>query len=189
MDGVIMLDNSIDTTEVLQKHDELLKELENENLDRLEKVKKIYDFITFHNAELFEKQSVCAAGCAHCCKINVDMTEVEAAYIAKNIDREYNQNIESEDAEQIIPNGYCQFLDQESSKCTIYEYRPSVCRMYHVFESPELCKAKEQQYQVTLASAALIEPLYINEFIIKLSNNEELKLKRAGLRDIRQWFK
>jgi len=184
-----MFANEVDTAEVLQKHTLLLQELEDKSSSRFEKLEKIYAFITFHNTKLFQSKSVCAAGCSHCCRINVDMTEIEASYIAEKTNYQVKENIESLSSERIdTKDEYCPFLNQETHSCTIYEFRPAVCRMYNVFESAELCRTKEQQYQITLTTSPLIQDLYIKECIVNLSENRELQKSRAGLRDIRQWF-
>ena len=61
--------------------------------------------------------------------------------------------------------------------------------MYHVFESADKCKEGEGQKEVNINSSSLIKPLFIDYLAHRLSNNEILKSKHDGLRDIREWFK
>lgn len=176
---------------ILKKYKKLLLQLDNERSERFSKVKKIYKFIDTHNDEIFKNDTVCTKGCAYCCYMNVDITEVEASYIAEYTKKTLNENINSSTHADVskysgIP---CPFLDVNNSSCTIYDLRPSVCRMYHVFESSEKCKEGEGQEEINIASSSLIEPLFIGYLARKLSNNEILKSSHDGLRDIREWFK
>ena len=176
---------------ILKKYKKLLLQLNNDRSDRFSKVKKIYKFIDNHNDEIFKKDTVCAKGCSHCCYMNIDVTEVEASYISEYIKRPVNANINSSGYADIskysgVP---CPFLDISNSSCTIYDFRPSVCRMYHVFESADKCKEGEAQKEVNISSSSLIKPLFIDYLAHRLSNNEILKSKHDGLRDIREWFK
>lgn len=176
---------------ILKKYKKLLLQLDNYRSDRFSKVKKIYKFIDNHNDELFKKDTVCAKGCANCCYMNVDVTEVEASYISESTKRPVNANINSSAYADIskysgVP---CPFLDISNSFCTIYDFRPSVCRMYHVFESTDKCKEGEGQKEVNISSSSLVKPLFIDYLAYRLSNNEILKSKHDGLRDIREWFK
>jgi uncharacterized protein len=184
-------DIDIEPKVILKKYKKLLLQLDNDKSERFSKVKKIYKFIDKHNDEIFKKDTVCAKGCAHCCYINIDVTEVEASYIAEYTKRELNGNINNSVYADISKHGHapCPFLDINNGECTIYDVRPSVCRMYHVFESSEKCKTEEGQKEVNITSSTLVQPLFIDYLAHRLSNNELLKNSYDGLRDIREWFK
>jgi len=176
---------------ILKKYKKLLLQLNNDRSDRFSKVKRIYKFIDNHNDEMFKKDTVCARGCSFCCYMNVDVTEVEASYIAEYTKRPLNENINNSVHADIskysgVP---CPFLDIHNGSCTIYDFRPTVCRMYHVFESADKCKEGEGQKEVNITSSSLVEPLFIDYLANRLSNNEILKREHNGLRDIREWFK
>ena len=175
---------------ILKKYKKLLLQLDNNRSDRFSKVKKIYKFIDSHNDKIFKKDTVCAKGCAYCCYINIDVAEVEASYIAKYTKKPLKENINNSVHANISKyNGVpCPFLDTHDSSCTIYDFRPSVCRMYHVFESADKCKDGEGQKEVNITSSSLIRPLFIDYIALRLSNNKILKSPYDGLRDIREWF-
>lgn len=125
---------------ILKKYKKLLLQLDSDRSARFAKVKKIYKFIDDHNDEIFKKDTVCGKGCAHCCYMNVDVTEVEASYIAEYTKKPLNVNINSSVYADISKHSDipCPFLDVNDSSCTIYDVRPSVCRMYHVYALPFL---------------------------------------------------
>lgn len=176
---------------ILKKYKKLLLQLGNDKSGRFSKVKKIYKFIDHHNDEIFKKDTICAKGCSYCCYMNVDVTEVEASYIAEYTKRPLNKNINNSLYSDIskYSGTPCPFLDIHNGSCTIYDFRPTVCRMYHVFESADKCKEGEGQKEVNITSSSLVEPLFIDYLAHRLSNNEILKREHNGLRDIREWFK
>ena len=176
---------------ILKKYKKLLLQLDNDRSERFSKVKKIYKFIDNHNDEMFKKDTVCTKGCAYCCYMNVDVTEVEASYIVEYTKRPLNGNINNSVYADIAKHSGipCPFLDIHNSSCSIYDVRPSVCRMYHVFENSDKCKTGEGQKEVNIVSSSLIHPLFIDYLANRLSNNEILKNSYDGLRDIREWFK
>jgi len=175
---------------ILKKYKKLLLQLDNDRTDRFSKVKKIYKFIDNHNDKTFKKDTVCAKGCAYCCYMNIDVTEVEASYIAQYAKKPLKENINNSVYADVskysgIP---CPFLDTGNSSCAIYDFRPSVCRMYHVFESADKCKDGEEQKEVNITSSTLIRPLFIDYLAHRLSSNKILMSSYDGLRDIREWF-
>lgn len=75
----------------------------------------------------------CHSGCSFCCKYDVLITLFEANYIAKKIGLELKKEKLS-----IRNNSYCPFL--MNNICSIYKYRPFVCRTYHVYGNPKNCE-------------------------------------------------
>lgn len=173
---------------ILKKYKKLLTQLDDTSMSRFEKVKEIHKFIDDQNAIMFEKTAVCKKGCSYCCSINVDVPEVEASYIAENIGMSTkNSHIFSVPDKQYFGT-LCPFLDQNNHICSIYEFRPSVCRSYFVFDDPELCKQEIGQLEVNINSSTLVSSLFFNYLISKLSKNTAIDYLHKGTRDIREWF-
>lgn len=172
---------------ILKKYKKLLIQLDNENINRHTKVKKIHKFIDDQNKQMFENQTICQQGCSHCCHINIDLPESEASYIADNINKPIKKDIIFSMHSKQYDGQSCIFLDA-ANQCSIYEYRPSVCRMYSVFESIEKCASGEAQKQITINSSTLIRHLFSEYLMNKLSKNVTSEYSNEGLRDIREWF-
>ena len=173
---------------ILKKHKKLLTQLNNDNLPRFSKVKKIHKFIDEQNKVMFEDKTVCKKGCSYCCSINVDVTEVEAAYIAENTGTKIKDNIIFSKHKNKYFGVPCPFLDQNNHLCSIYEFRPSVCRTYFVFDDSELCKQEVGQLEININSSTLVASLFSDYLIHELSNNTMIKHSHEGFRDIREWF-
>jgi Fe-S-cluster containining protein len=173
---------------ILKKYKKLLVQLDTTSSSRFEKVQKIHKFIDQQSAEMFQKQAVCKKGCSYCCSINVDVPEVEAAYIAENIGKtikdQYIVGIQQKN-QYSTP---CPFLNQANQMCIIYDFRPSVCRSYFVFNDPKLCEQEIGQREVNINSSSLVSHLFSNYLIFKLSNNISINFLHAETRDIREWF-
>lgn len=125
--GYIELTKSVDKE--LKEYEDSLKM----NSNIYSKLRKLYKFTDAIYSQYSDK-SVCQKGCAHCCKIPVAMTDIEALYIERNTDHkiELTENIDKFE--------YCSFLDLENGVCTIYEFRPLSCRTYLTFDNPSYCE-------------------------------------------------
>jgi len=99
-------------------------------------VKRIYKISDAFNRMTISKHSICQRGCAHCCKVGVILTTLEAKYIALNIGELVNTE---EEETQDYTGQYCPFLDQDKAECSIYEYRPIVCRSFAAFDHVDIC--------------------------------------------------
>ena len=115
---------------------------------------------SFHNAmnKLIEEgtrgvesQLSCKAGCAHCCYVNVDITEDEAelllyAIAEKGIVLDEQKLIHQAKAERWNQIAYkdrrCPLLGQ-NNECMVYEHRPMSCRKYFVRSPPEKCNSQK----------------------------------------------
>lgn len=97
-------------------------------------LKQIYALINRFNKEFVSTFTSCKKGCDSCCKMDVQLTYFEAEYIA------LATGIPHRNSE--LTSGYesaCPFLSEKGT-CSIYNYRPLLCRTYHVLSDPELCK-------------------------------------------------
>jgi Fe-S-cluster containining protein len=100
----------------------------------LVKLERLYNFMD----ELYSfvaKYTPCKKGCSHCCYTKVEISAIEAEYIEKSLG--IKQNLHP------IASTYfgtpCPFLKDNS--CSIYEYRPFVCRKHVVlFDNPKWCE-------------------------------------------------
>ncbi|HEY4062280.1 MAG TPA: YkgJ family cysteine cluster protein [Puia sp.] len=125
-----------------------------EDLQRRDKTKHTvltvsYILIDKLMAELREDQQIsCYKGCAHCCRMNVDVTPMEVELI---IDFCKQNNIVINQAylllQSTIPKtelaftpalATCTFLSKDNL-CTIYPVRPMSCRKWMVTTPSELC--------------------------------------------------
>lgn len=74
---------------------------------------------------------ICKRGCSHCCKYSVNLSELEVEFIKKK--GKINKK------KLIAGTDNCPFL--KDNKCSIYAYRPYMCRAYvSVTDSPDWCK-------------------------------------------------
>lgn len=92
--------------------------------------------------------AVCAKGCSHCCQVNVEVTDLEAAYIEiktghKVVEQKYSLPVTS----KLIP--YCTFHDEETATCKIWEFRPMACRGFFAFDDPKYCVGNNQTHAIT----------------------------------------
>lgn len=106
------------------------------------------------------KQVKCTKGCAHCCKIPVDVSLSEAEYILNfckqnniPIDVEYLKHKAQLIKEDHMFSKYrnCMFLAEDES-CKIYEARPISCRKYLVMTDPIFCDYSKDKAQVQYLS-------------------------------------
>ena len=108
-------------------------------------MKAFYEAFDELQAEKVEGVS-CRKGCHFCCRINVTISQDEAAVIAQYC-KVHNISISKEYLEEQLrygwkeiastPAGWCAFL--KNGQCSIYSARPMACRKYHVASAPELC--------------------------------------------------
>jgi len=85
----------------------------------------------------------CSKGCSHCCRIDIQITTLEAEYIQvyTGIPIQLKATLSS------ITTGHrdaCPFLLKDNA-CGIYSVRPLMCRIYHAFGEPENCKHGRRQ--------------------------------------------
>lgn len=96
------------------------------------------------------KNAVCAKGCSWCCKINVEITAIEAAYIELKTGRivtprPYTKKHDDPTIE------YCPFHDEQAATCSIHEFRPMACRGFFAYDDPKFCVDPSTVHAVTNA--------------------------------------
>lgn len=80
----------------------------------------------------------CVEGCADCCG-PIIMSRLEAKRIARRTGQS-TKNLTNAMQRAIITKGqHCPLLDQQTSKCTVYDIRPAICRLFGaVADEPRL---------------------------------------------------
>lgn len=95
----------------------------------------------------------CRRGCAHCCYVNVDISEDEADLILyamreKGIQLDEQKLKHQAKVERWNQLSYkdrrCPLLGT-NNECMIYEHRPMSCRKYHVRSPAEQCNSQKYQ--------------------------------------------
>lgn len=127
--------------------------------------------------ENIKEYSICQNGCAHCCKIPVSVTTMEANLIKEYTGKKLRTYPHT--SKEKIKYKYCPFLDQKNANCSIYPVRPLHCRSFHTFDHYKYC-----------------EDLTTQHLILTVESNEKLRLLHDILlkgsnyyyTDIRGWF-
>ena len=119
--------------ELSKREDEIQARLSKENASPRSKLRKIYNLMTDlgHAAEPY---IACGKGCSSCCKMNITISQFEANLISektgfKSKQFAHSQN-HSPDEFIGIP---CLFLKDDS--CSIYNFRPFMCRKHVWFDT------------------------------------------------------
>lgn len=117
-----------------QKAQSLLQDLKTCQNTLFDKLDKLYIFMD----ELYAfvaKFTPCQKGCSLCCRNEVSVSLLEAEYIEKHTGIKQSLNLDIKD----FPGPPCPFL--ENSACSIYKYRPFVCRRHvALFDDPRWCQ-------------------------------------------------
>ncbi len=126
-------------------------------------------------AKTYQPVSACKVGCTHCCHIPVNLTKAEAEVLGKAIGRK-PAPLASHTNDDSVEFPPCSFL--VNGKCSIYEWRPSVCRSHMNMDQDDLlCR---------LVPGARIPVPYLDTRPIVMSRVQAGG--RSSNADIRQWF-
>ena len=135
-----------DKPNIKQINEQLTKELVDyliggdKNLSKFARLKKIYD-LADKIAAINDDIIVCRKGCSYCCNIPVEITPLEANYIATNTNHAI---VNRKKPPGKI--GYCPLMDKQTAECTIYEFRPFNCRVFSTYDSPDYCRDKQSHW-------------------------------------------
>jgi len=129
------------------------------------------------------KYTTCDKGCSYCCRVEVEVPALEAIYIHNALNEPINVDIEKV---KIPENSPCKFLKKDI--CSIYEYRPLVCRMFGSLDSLKKCKTGKDHFLISIKSSDfwlgfVSKWLYLNSSNLK-SGTLNIPIKQ----DIRKWF-
>ena len=120
-------------------------------------------------------------GCSHCCRIDVQITTLEAENIWL-----YTRRLAQPTGP--ITTGHktpCPFLDKEGA-CSIYKQRPLICRIYHVAGDPVHCDPASGAKQIHYGHP----PKFGNNIFKNLIGwTHHVAINNGGtVRDIRDFF-
>lgn len=119
----------------------------------LKLVQKMID----ENTDPMKKLITCRKGCSACCRMNVDITEVEGKLLIKYcqdhnipIDEEYlKQQLGLEmETHMFSKHSACVFL--KNNECSVYAARPIPCRKFFAVDDPKYCDPKANVNQSIL---------------------------------------
>jgi Fe-S-cluster containining protein len=103
--------------------------------DPIKMLRKLYSFMDDLYGSI-QDYTPCKKGCSYCCCIPISVTELDVYFIEKSLRIKRN-----EIKLAILPETPCPFL--VSNSCSIYRYRPFVCRKNVTFDnSSKWCHAK-----------------------------------------------
>lgn len=159
--------------EYLKEKQDFLSSL-NGNYKDLSKLKKFFTYVDLINSNI-EDFIVCQKGCAFCCKIPVQISELEVKYI------ERNTKYKRQDIKDINVNEYCPFLDKTKGICSIYEFRPLVCRTFFTFDNPSYCEEGKKKH---IVSSLDTNPHIVSLYALLLDNTNCMPYQK----DIRNYF-
>ena len=116
--------------------------LQNPNVNNFIKLEAVYNESDKIN-EFLKPYFSCNRGCYFCCKYDVLITKFEAMYISLKTGVSLKNNSFS-----FQNNTYCPFLNNDI--CSIYKFRPLICRTYHVCGNPNDCEIDYENYQLKI---------------------------------------
>jgi len=137
------------------------------------KLEKIYAILDDLNS-FISQYTPCHKGCCECCHIEVAVSTLEVKYIENHlaIVPNWNGNIKQ------FYGAPCPFLT--NNLCSIYKYRPFVCRRHHaLMDNPEWCKAE-------LSNNYIFPQVRFSE--VEKSFGSLIKRSGSSLYDIRHVF-
>lgn len=130
---------------IAKRFNKLIKQVKQSNL--IEIVELAHKLVDLGNTKS-AKNSVCIKGCAHCCKVNVDITVAEVCYIEIKTGimvSESNYNLPAESPKI----DYCPLLNRDTGLCNVYEYRPISCRSFFAFDDVKFCEDSGTSHRIT----------------------------------------
>ena len=164
---------------LIEKESLLLSKIKKSKRNPISKLLELYDFMD-EISKSFQHLTPCKSKCSHCCNIRVDVSDLEMLNIKKNAKKQIKKA-----ATGRVVGEPCPFLIDES--CSIYEFRPFVCRRHQVFTpTNELCKEEsglgqelisfseiDKSYNYILRESGLYSQKEIREYF---SRNHALNL-------------
>jgi Fe-S-cluster containining protein len=149
-------------------------------LTLFDKLAAVYAFMDRYNA-FVATFAVCQKGCSHCCKIDVNVSRLEAEFITVN----GGPTLDQGSAYTTGHTGACRFLSKDGS-CSVYEVRPFNCRTFHTLDDPKYCvdgKVDHQVYGASGVGYGVTVFQKIAEWLQSVHSGKDLRY-----RDIRDWF-
>jgi Fe-S-cluster containining protein len=119
--------------ELSERENRIFNKISTSQESPFSKLERIYcfldDFLSFVSLYI-----PCHEGCSNCCHLKVSVSTIEADYIQDKTGIKQTLSMESKG----LFGTSCPFLKKEA--CSIYKYRPYVCRRYvAIFSDPKWC--------------------------------------------------
>lgn len=129
----------------------------------------------------------CSKGCPHCCNVPIVMTLPEAEFIEFHTGHKIT-NRHPRQRKKGIGAPWCVFL--KNGECSIYAYRPYVCRTFFSLDDPKLCESGKEHALISLVKEGQGGFEYFNylyqAIIIEAMMVQHKELQYWG--DVRQFF-
>ncbi len=123
--------------------------------------------------------AICQQGCSHCCYVPVEVSQLEARYIAQETNIPMIELREIKTREPAREP--CPFL--KNNQCSIYQYRPLACRMFATLDDVKYCESGNIPHAIVSTQSTSI-----TEYLMGLFTHVSLSMKGATYADIREWF-
>ncbi len=134
----------------------------------LTKLKLIYSFMDQIFKPIY-KMTPCKKGCSDCCRIPVSISAIEIDYIKSLTNLKPKKLIKSNKNTVSTP---CPLL--KNGVCSIYEYRPFVCRQFiTLYDTAEFCHPSLIYNECLLFGFTEIQKAY--NYLIKNTSNYEIR--------------
>lgn len=140
-------------TELNARDDNIVAELTIDNSSAKSKLGKLYRLLA-DASEVAKPFVACQNGCSACCKMNVDVTSVEAERLALvSGKRMARVTAPIKHREDEFSGVACPLLVNDS--CSVYEARPFACRAHHSFDTSSYWCQPERAYAGEMGMATL----------------------------------
>ena len=141
---------------------------------------RIYKDVDFYYIKAVAPHAACKKGCSFCCYVPVEITQVEARYIASETGKNLIELTENKTKKR--DGSPCPFLN--NGVCSIYRVRPLACRVFASLDGAEKCADANSPHWINNVDS--YEPTKV---IGKLLLHASIKLGGAIYADIREWFR
>lgn len=116
----------------LEREDETIaKRLRKPRIDPFDGLELLFDHLD-RRLSYMTGLTACQKGCAYCCYSQVALSRLEADYIALKTGRKASSALNRKMISEVYcdPKRPCPFLGRTDNVCTIYPYRPVLCRTH-----------------------------------------------------------
>lgn len=165
-----------------------LESLKGKNISLHVIMNRIYNDIDYFMENEIADYLVCVKGCAHCCKIPVQVSLMEMDYIAQRTGTTIRRIEKSRYEMPQRVATYCPLLDKDTATCSVYKYRPLACRLFGTFDHWKYCEQPDKSHYIhSFANQPLFNTLH--EFLMFHSDSAGKEIGVAAVAEIRDWIK
>jgi len=172
---------------LIREEEALEKKLRKPKLSPLNGLEMIYGVLDLH-MQYTKGLTACSKGCDFCCHMEVAVSRLEADFIAAKTG--YKPSVNGPSLALSNSKQYCDekkpcpFLDQIGKICSIYVYRPMMCRTHLSFEESNTpCRFDApKDSPITLLDRAKSWPSALRGYFLLIERHG------GGWADIRDYF-